>query len=94
MSEDMSVVEKNELVALTAEIVSAFVANNSVAPDRIPDVIQAVHQALAGLGGEPHVEPEALVPAVPIKKSVTPDALICLEGSVPGRGVICSPAGC
>ena len=79
MSENTPIVEKNELVALTAEIVSAFVANNSVSPGQIPEVIQSVHEALAALGGEPHVEPEALVPAVPIKKSVTPDALICLE---------------
>ena len=43
MSEDMLVVEKNELVALTAEIVSAFVANNSVSPGQIPEVIQSVH---------------------------------------------------
>jgi predicted transcriptional regulator len=70
-----------EFIELTATIVSAFVANNSVPAAELPSLIAATHSALAGLGqaAAPGAEPEKLTPAVPIKKSITPDHLICLE---------------
>lgn len=70
-----------EFVELTASIVSAFVANNSVPASDLAGLIASTHAAIAGLGREAGavVEPEKPVPAVPIKKSITPDALICLE---------------
>lgn len=72
---------KNEnLVELAADIVSAFVANNNVTTSDLPGVIASVYASLTKLGGEPEAPPAApLVPAVPIRKSVTPDAIICLE---------------
>jgi predicted transcriptional regulator len=53
------------------------VSNNSVAPDALPSLIQAVYRSLA-TAGKVEAAPAALVPAVPIKKSVFPDFIICL----------------
>lgn len=72
--------QSEELIALTASIVSAYVARNNVPTGDLARVIASTHAALAGLGGPPApVVAEPLVPAVPIRKSVTPDAIICLE---------------
>lgn len=73
--------ENNEaIVDLVAGIVSAFVSHNSVPTSDLPALIASTYAALSGLGQEqaPVVE-EKLVPAVPIKKSITPDFLVCLE---------------
>jgi predicted transcriptional regulator len=68
------------LIGLTADVVSAYVANNRVTPSDLVDLIADVHESLAKLGIEPEAPPAApLVPAVPIRKSVTPEAIICLE---------------
>lgn len=67
------------LITLTADIVSAHVSNNSVAVSDLPLLIQNVHNALAGLGGqkeEPVVKPE---PAVSVRSSIKPDFIVCLE---------------
>ena len=65
--------------ALVADIVSAYVTKNTVGVGELPALIRSVHTALASLG-KPEVEPEAvLTPAVPIKKSVHPDYIVCLE---------------
>jgi len=67
-------------VALTAQIVAAFLSNNAVAIADLPNVIQSVHRALVGTtapASAPAVEKP--VPAIPIKKSVTPDYIVCLE---------------
>jgi predicted transcriptional regulator len=67
-------------VALTAQIVAAFLSHNAVAIADLPNVIQSVHRALSGVAApEPTPVAEKLVPAVSIKKSVTPDYIICLE---------------
>lgn len=67
------------LTGLTADIVAAFVSNNSVAVSDVPLLIANVHGALVGLG-QKAVEPEAeLVPAVSIRQSVKPDYIVCLE---------------
>ncbi len=70
----------DDYVSLTIDIVSAFVAHNSLASGELPGLIVAVHQALAALAGG-SAEPEAppLTPAVPVKRSIQPDFLICLE---------------
>src|ERR1700751_3076294 len=73
-------VEKSEVIEMTADIVSAYVGNNSVAAADLPGLIQSVHRALAGVstGQEaPEVAPKE--PAVPVRRSITPDFLICLE---------------
>ena len=63
-------------LSLVTEIVSAFVSNNSVSNKQIPDLITSVHQTLMKVTGQ---VPEILKPAVPIKRSVTPDYIVCLE---------------
>lgn len=69
----------NELLALTTEIVSSHVANNSVSLGDLPQLIQNVYATLAGLDGAPPAAGQRPQPAVAIKKSVTPDYIICLE---------------
>ena len=67
------------LISLTADIVAAHVANNSVALADVPALIANVHGALAGLGA-PAAEPEVRQePAVSIRASVKPDFIVCLE---------------
>lgn len=68
-----------DLLGLTAEIVSAHVSNNPVSVSDLPNLIQEVYRTLAGMGNEPPPAPEKPQPAVPIKKSITPEYLICLE---------------
>jgi len=67
-----------DVLGLTAQIVSAHVSNNSVSPDALPALIQDVYRTLAGVGKEAAitVKPQ---PAVPVKRSVHPDYIICLE---------------
>ena len=68
----------SELLELTTEIVSAHVANNSVAMAEMPTLIQDVYKTLMQLStGETGVEKPK--PAVPIKKSIFPDFIVCLE---------------
>ncbi len=68
-----------EMLELTAQIVSAHVSNNSVAAEALPGVIKTVHHALSTLGQANTVAADKPVPAVPIKKSVFPDHIVCLE---------------
>jgi predicted transcriptional regulator len=67
-----------DLLALTATIVSAHVSNNPVDASALGSLIQVVYKTLAGIGEE-EVPVEKLVPAVPIKKSVFADFIVCLE---------------
>lgn len=67
-------------IELAAEIVSAYVSNNSVPSGDLPILINDVHAALVRVVGGPVEAPqEAPKPAVPIKRSVTPDYIVCLE---------------
>lgn len=72
--------EKNELVELTAEIVSAYVSNNPVVASDLPGVIHNVFDALSrASAASGQTAREELRPAVPLKRSVTPEYIICLE---------------
>ncbi len=79
MAEDT--LPRNDLTAMTTELVAAYVAKNSVPVGELPALIRSVHQSLSGLGAPPAVEAPAapLVPAVPIRKSVTDDYIVSLE---------------
>ena len=66
------------VLGLTAQIVAAHVSNNPVSPDALPSLIQEVYKTLAGVGREA-AEPERPQPAVPVKRSVFADHIICLE---------------
>lgn len=68
----------SRLINLTADIVSAHVANHSVAVSDVPVMIQAIHSALSGLGKAATVA-EAPQPAVPVRASIKPEYIICLE---------------
>ena len=72
--------ERNDtLITLTADIVAAHVANNSVAVNDLPMLIGNVHGALAGLGEAAAAPEPAPTPAVSIRASVKPDYIVCLE---------------
>jgi len=64
-------------IELTADIASAYVSNNMLAASELPGLIGAIFAALTNVGPEEPAEPQQ--PAVPIKKSITADYLICLE---------------
>ena len=68
----------SELLELTTEIVSAHAGNNNVAPSDLPQLIQDVYKTLAAVGSTP-IQPERPRPAVAIKKSISPDYIVCLE---------------
>ena len=71
---------RQELLALTTEIVGSFASNNTVAMSDLPGLITSVFQTLGAVGhAKPEKPAEAPVPAVPIKKSVQQDFLVCLE---------------
>ena len=67
-----------DLVTMTGQIVASYVRANQVAIADLPNLIRSVHSSLAGTN-QPVPEPVELRPAVPIKKSVTPDYIVCLE---------------
>ncbi|MEM7743440.1 MAG: MucR family transcriptional regulator [Pseudomonadota bacterium] len=72
-------IDRADLLALTSDIVSAHVSNNSVPPGELPNLIETVFGTLSGLSS-PQEEPKVeLKPAVNPKKSVTDDYIICLE---------------
>jgi len=65
---------------LTADIVSAYVSNNTVAASEIPGLIDQVHRALLRVcGGAAELPAEPMKPAVSVKRSVTPEYIVCLE---------------
>jgi len=69
---------ETNVLGLTAQIVSAHVSNNSVTSDALPSLIQEVYKTLTGVGKEP-AQPDKPQPAVPVKKSVFADHIVCLE---------------
>src|SRR3989304_6245339 len=69
-----------ELVELTAKILSAYVSNNSIVASDLPQLINETHAALSRATGNTSLpEREELKPKVPVKKSVMPDFIVCLE---------------
>jgi len=73
-------ISQGDMLRMTTEVVSAYVGNNSLPPAKIPEVINSVFGTLRTLdGGNGHARGDRPKPAVPIRKSVTPDFLVCLE---------------
>jgi predicted transcriptional regulator len=70
-----------------AKIVSAYAKKNALPADQLPSLIASVHAALAGVGdgGMPPEAPKALVPAVPVRRSIQPNAITCLECGYQGK---------
>lgn len=72
--------ERSDIVGLTAGIVSAYVSNNTVASSELPHIISDIYQALSRASGTTSIpEREELRPAIAVKKSVTPEYIVCLE---------------
>jgi predicted transcriptional regulator len=71
--------QSSDLLALTTEIVAAHVSNNTVPVGDLPQLINQVYNSLASIGNLPAPPAERPQPAVPIKKSVYPDYIVCLE---------------
>jgi predicted transcriptional regulator len=78
MNEEQTI-GRAEILALTSDIVSSHVANNAVGPNDLPDLIQAVYTKLNEIASGEDSNSIELTPAVPVKKSITDDYIICLE---------------
>jgi predicted transcriptional regulator len=73
-------IAEEELLRMTTDVVAAYVRNNRLPTAQLAEVINAVYSSLKSLEGQvAQVQPEPLKPAIPIRKSVTPEFLICLE---------------
>ena len=68
---------EDDILKMVTEIVSAYVSKNPVPASELPAIIRNVHATLGGIGGDDRALPRA--PAVPVKKSVQPDYIVCLE---------------
>jgi predicted transcriptional regulator len=80
LSVNASAAQRDDLVDLSAGIVSAYVSHNALSVTDLPKLIGEVHAALRGLGSQGVAEAaEELRPAVPVKKSIAPDYIVCLE---------------
>jgi predicted transcriptional regulator len=77
---DVGEQQNADLIELSSEIVAAYVGHNALSPTDLPKLIGEVYAALKGLGAGPSAsEAEAPKPAVPVRRSINPDYLICLE---------------
>ena len=80
MDDDFNEITDDDVLRMTTEVVAAYVSNNMLPTAQIPDVIRVVHETLGDLVQmENEPEPEPQKPAVSIRKSVTPDYIVCLE---------------
>jgi predicted transcriptional regulator len=75
----MKELEESELLEMTVEIVSSYVANNVLQAGALPDLIKTVHATITGLTQHAAAPAEKLEPAISVAKSVTPEFIICLE---------------
>ena len=71
-------ISEEGMLRMTTDVVSAYVGNNATAAAQIPDLIKTVHNSLNALG-EARAAEAAPKPAVPVRRSVTPEYLVCLE---------------
>lgn len=71
---------RDDILRMAVEVVSAYVSKNPLPAGQIPEIIQTVYSSLSNLdAGTPELKAEAPRPAVPVRKSVTPEYIICLE---------------
>jgi len=77
---DTDTIPAEELLRMTSEVAAAYVSNNNLPSGQLPDVIRTIHESLAALSGaKVAAASEPPTPAVAIKKSITPDYIVCLE---------------
>jgi predicted transcriptional regulator len=78
-SESAGTASHGQLLRMVTDVIASYVKKNHVATNELPDIITAVYSALSRQGGEVPAEEARLEPAVPVKRSVTPDYIVCLE---------------
>ena len=71
--------KQDNMIALVSKIVAGYVSHNNVPPNEITSLVNTVHQALLSISGGTDYIHRTQEPAIAVKKSITPDYLICLE---------------
>ncbi len=79
MAEEVAKSERGDVLRMAVDIVAAYVANNTVPASQVPEVINTVFNSLNSLDGGSEAAPEPAKPAVSVRRSVTPDYIVCLE---------------
>jgi predicted transcriptional regulator len=79
MTETPATVPHQQILRMTADVAAAYVGNNPVPASQLGELIKTIHASLSGLDAPVATVPGDLVPAVPIKKSVSADHIVCLE---------------
>ncbi len=79
MAEEAAKSEHGDVLRMAVDIVAAYVANNTVPANQVPEVINTVYNSLSSIDGGSQAAPEPAKPAVSVRRSVTPDYIICLE---------------
>ncbi|MDE0539439.1 MAG: MucR family transcriptional regulator [Rhodospirillales bacterium] len=73
-------VDRGEILRMAVEVVSSYVGRNQIAGDQIPELINTVYRSMAGLANpDGREDQEVSKPAVAVRRSITPDYIICLE---------------
>ena len=70
---------------LVAKIIASYVSHHNLTPEQIPELIASVHRTIAGLGQPPETPAAAPVPAVPVRRSVQRDVVVCLDCGWKGK---------
>ena len=79
MAEEVAKNEQGDVLRMAVDIVAAYVSNNTVPAAQVPEVINTVYGSLTSLDGSAEAAPEPAKPAVSVRRSVTPDYIVCLE---------------
>ncbi len=79
MAEEVAKSEQGDVLRMAVDIVSAYVANNTVPAGQVPEVINTVYNSLTTLDGGAAATAEPAKPAISVRRSVTPEYIVCLE---------------
>ena len=79
MAEEVAKSEQGDVLRMAVDIVAAYVANNTVPAGQVPEVINTVYNSLTSLDGGSEATAEPAKPAVSIRRSITPEFIVCLE---------------
>ncbi len=72
-------IQHNDLLSLTADIVSAHVSNNDVSTEELPNLVHRIYATLTSIDEKASLATASLTPVVPIEESIQPDYIVCLE---------------
>ena len=79
MAEEVAKSEQGDVLRMAVDIVSAYVANNTVPAGQVPEVIKMVYNSLTSLDGGAEATAEPAKPAISVRRSITPEYIVCLE---------------